>query len=149
MEPNKELAYSVRALFVALHLSPATALWLSVALSTVVVGLAVVAWRPQSPLSLRYAGVVLATLLVNPHLYGYDLLVAVPALLLAGAWAWEQGERLGFASTLLLYAAPILTFVAPGPPILTTVTLAAATAWTLGQSFRSRESSIKSDNPWI
>ncbi|MEQ1911808.1 MAG: glycosyltransferase family 87 protein [Vicinamibacterales bacterium] len=138
MEPDKDLAYSLRALFIALHCSPAVALSLSLVSSVVVVAFAVVAWRPQGALSLRYAGVVLATLLVNPHLYGYDLLLALPAMLLAGAWAWEQGERLRFVSTLLVYAAPIVTFVVPGPPLLTPLALAGATAWTLGQSFLPR-----------
>jgi hypothetical protein len=42
------------------------------------------AWKSRAPLTLRYAIFVLATVLVDPHLTAYDLVVLVPAFLLVG-----------------------------------------------------------------
>ena len=134
MEPDAQLAYSVRALLVGLHLDQ-WAVAASVSLSVVVIGLWVAAWRQEVPVDLRYAGLVFATLLVDPHLYGYDLLLAAPALLLAGDRAWRRRDHLGLLCMTSVYCAPILTLVLPGPSVLTPLALVAATGWTLGQSF--------------
>ncbi len=134
MEPDPQLAYTVRSLLVGLHVEQSWAVAASVSLSMVVIGLAVAAWRHEVPVDLRFSGLVFATLLVDPHLYGYDLLLAAPALFLAGDRAWRQRDPLGELCLAALYCAPILTLALPGPSVLTPLALVAATGWTFGQS---------------
>ena len=47
-----------------------------------VVALAVAAWKSSSPLAVRFSVLTLAAILVNPHLFVYDLLVLAPVFLL-------------------------------------------------------------------
>ena len=44
----------------------------------------------RGPLALRFAALLIATALVDPHLYAYDLVLLVPAFLLL--WDWVLGE---------------------------------------------------------
>lgn len=50
------------------------------AIATLAVSVAV--WRTRTPLSLRYSALLLATVLVAPHLTVYDLVILAPAVLL-------------------------------------------------------------------
>jgi hypothetical protein len=48
-------------------------------------------WRSAAPLEVRYAVLLIATVLVNPHGYVYDAIILMPAFLLLWDWA-EQGD---------------------------------------------------------
>src|SRR5262249_14580192 len=50
-------------------------------------------WRRGVRMEVRYSAVVLASVLVAPHLTVYDLTVLAPALLLLGNWAVENWDR--------------------------------------------------------
>ena len=51
-------------------------------------------WRGTRSPDLRMASLVLASVLVNPHLYVYDLVVLAVPLALAAAWAIQnRGSR--------------------------------------------------------
>ncbi len=49
-------------------------------------------WHVRAPLALRYSILLIATVLVSPHLYVYDLAILVPALLISGDWAVGHPE---------------------------------------------------------
>lgn len=73
--------------------------------------------RGQSvPLALRYSALLLATVLVAPHLTVYDLVVLAPAILLLADWlAGQQStSEVRYAGTLLylVYALPLVGIVA-------------------------------------
>jgi hypothetical protein len=77
-------------------------------------GATIVVWKrsPRSPLSLRYSCLLLATVLVAPHLTVYDLVIQAPAFLLLADWiaarsptSWTRG--LG-TLLYLAYALPLL-----------------------------------------
>ncbi len=51
------------------------------------VATACVAWRSPAPLSRRFAFLLLATVLVSPHLYVYDLVILAPAFLIVADWS--------------------------------------------------------------
>lgn len=56
-----------------------------------VLGLTVAVWkRPGTPLGLRYSALLLASVLVAPHLTVYDLVILAPALLLLSDWLVNQ-----------------------------------------------------------
>jgi Glycosyltransferase family 87 len=93
MEPNKFHMHSWRAFFDLLGLPNAVAsVAYGIAAAATAIG-ALIAWRTRAPLALRYAALLIATVLVDPHLYAYDLLLLVPAFLLLWDWILSQPER--------------------------------------------------------
>lgn len=85
--------------------------WVLYALSSLgAVFLAAVVWKSSASLATRFSALVLGAVLVNPHLYIYDLLVLVVPLLLLTDWVIRDLDH-PFAPTvaLLLY----LTFMLP------------------------------------
>ena len=93
MEPNKFHMHSWRAFFDLLGLPNAVAsVAYGIAAAATAIG-ALITWRARGPLALRYAALLIATVLVDPHLYAYDLLLLVPAFLLLWDWILSQPER--------------------------------------------------------
>ena len=98
-----------------------------------VIAAATMIWRSSSPLSIRFAALSFAAVLVNPHIYIYDLLALAPALLLLADWSVANlSEQYKPILDVLLY----LTFLLPlfGPVALWThlqlsVIAFAATLW--------------------
>lgn len=138
MEPDKSLMHSWRGLFLHLGLSPGLSLGLTVAVSAATILLVVRNWRPDADLRPRYVLLVVATLLVDAHMYAYDLLLLAPALLIAWDWASDlRGTTVGAmalpwtipsmarldagllaaALTMFVYASPIVTIALPTVPI--------------------------------
>jgi hypothetical protein len=71
-------------------------------------------WRSPLPLSARYAGLLLATALVNPHQYMYDLVILAPAGILLADTALARPEPPGTRwLRVLLYAAFVLPAFGP------------------------------------
>jgi hypothetical protein len=90
----------------------AMALYILSSLVTVVIAAAV--WRSASPLQLRFSALALAAVLVNPHLFVYDLLVLAPVLLLLTDWTLTDQQRYCPAALrLLLYLAFVLPLFGP------------------------------------
>jgi hypothetical protein len=78
--------------------------------SVVVIALATATWKSSHPLALRFSALVLAAVLVNPHLFVYDLLALAPVLLLLADWALTHLDRAASRTLgLLLY----LVFISP------------------------------------
>jgi len=90
MEPHKYHMHSLRAFFELLGLSgsPAMAAYIVAAAATCV--LALICWKRRGPLAVRFSVVVIATILVDPHLYAYDLVLLTPVFLLL--WNWILAE---------------------------------------------------------
>jgi len=74
--------HSLRSFWSLLIPWPQAAFSLYVLSSIAVVSIAAATWKSSSPLALRFAALTLAAVLVNPHLFVYDLLVLAPGLLL-------------------------------------------------------------------
>jgi alpha-1,2-mannosyltransferase len=116
--------------------------WLLYSLSSLaVVGMAAAVWRSSSPPPLRLSALILASVLVNPHIYIYDLLALAPALLLLAEWALSNGQHpFTPALRVLLY----LTFMLPlfGPlsrwtHVQLSVPVFAALLWVLWRGCRT------------
>lgn len=82
--------------------------------SLAVVGIAAAVWKSSAPLALRFSALVFASVLVNPHLYIYDLLALVPPFLLLADWTLNN-PRLPSCTTfrVLLYLAFLLPLFGP------------------------------------
>ena len=82
--------------------------------AVIVLGVTIAAWRRANPLALRYSALLLATVLVAPHLTVYDLVILAPTLLLLADWllARPPNAASGRMGTLL-YLIYILPLVGP------------------------------------
>jgi alpha-1,2-mannosyltransferase len=79
-----------------------------------VIALTIVCWKknPPAPLALRYSALLVATVLVAPHLTVYDLIILTPAFLLLADWLLAQASSSSIRrlATLLylIYALPLI-----------------------------------------
>jgi len=106
LEPSPYRMHSLRVLTDQLPGGVATVMWLAMVALIVVVALMV--WRSNAPLSLRFSSMVIGTVLVSPHLFVYDAAVLVIPLLLTGAWVESQRPPWRFAFWQAVYATFIL-----------------------------------------
>lgn len=82
--------------------------------SFTVVVIAVAVWKSSSALSIRFSALVLAAVLVNPHIYVYDLLLLVVPLFLLADWVVREATHpLAPAVSSLLYLSFILPLFGP------------------------------------
>jgi alpha-1,2-mannosyltransferase len=86
LEPKLFLMHSLRAFWSMLLPWPFVASALYLLTATIVLVIAVNVWRRLGPAPLSFAVLLVATVLVAPHLTVYDLIIMAPALLFAGDW---------------------------------------------------------------
>ena len=92
-EASKAHMHSWRAFFDLLGLPSSVALGAYLVAAAITLTIALRCWRGRGPLAVRYSVLLIATVLVDPHMYWSDLIVLVPAYLLLWNWALEQGGR--------------------------------------------------------
>ncbi|HWJ47212.1 MAG TPA: glycosyltransferase family 87 protein [Candidatus Udaeobacter sp.] len=106
--------HSLRSFFSLLIPWPAIAFALYVLSSICVVWLASRVWKSQSSVALRFSALTLAAVLINPHLFVYDLLVMAPASLLLTDWSLQNSQHPAKpALDVLLYLAFLLPLFGP------------------------------------
>jgi alpha-1,2-mannosyltransferase len=106
--------HSLRTFWWLLIPWPRAAWALYILSSLAVVGMAAAVWKSSSPRALRFCALILAAVLVNPHIYIYDLLALVPAFLLMADWALNHAQHPSTpAIGLLLYLAFVLPLLGP------------------------------------
>jgi hypothetical protein len=77
---------SLRGYFQAIVPSAPAALALYAAAALVTIIMTVRIWRSRLPIDLRLASIVIALILVNPHVNSYDLLLLAPVCVLLANW---------------------------------------------------------------
>lgn len=114
LEPRLYQTHCLRSFWLMLLPWPRVAFGLYVFSALAVLALAVRIWRSGSPLSVRFSALLLATVLVSPHLTVYDLVILAPAFLLLGDWAVAHHEQLDAAWIQeLLYLCYLLFLIGP------------------------------------
>ncbi|HKW67966.1 MAG TPA: glycosyltransferase family 87 protein [Terriglobales bacterium] len=104
IEPRLYQLHSLRGFWLLLLPWKTVATLLYTLSAMVVLGLAVLCWRRRAAsLALRYAALLIATVLAAPHLMAYDLVILTPAFLLLGDWALEHGEATAAPMRVFLY----------------------------------------------
>jgi len=93
MEPNRFHMHSWRTFFDLLGLPGPVSLGAYLVVSAATLIGAFICWRSRGPLELRYAALVIATILVDPHLYAYDLVLLIPAFLVLWNWILSIPDR--------------------------------------------------------
>lgn len=102
--------HSLRSFWTLLIPWPHAALALYIMSSVLIIGMTAAVWKSPSPLPLRFSALTLAAVLVNPHLFVYDLLVLAPVLLLLVDWTLTNSHH-PYSNTLQLLS--YLVFVLP------------------------------------
>jgi len=93
MEPNRFHMHSWRTFFDLLGLPGPVSLGAYLVVSVATLVGAFICWRNRGPLALRYAALLIATILVDPHLYAYDLVLLIPAFLVLWDWILAQPDQ--------------------------------------------------------
>jgi len=110
-KPKEYLMHSLRPFWKMLLPASTLAFWLYLATALIVFLLCLRIWKSASLLPLRFSALLLATVLVDPHLFFYDLVVLAPALmLLVDWWVGLQAEHNRVFALLLYltYSFPLL-----------------------------------------
>lgn len=114
LEPRPYQLHSLRSFWAMLVPSAGWAFILYVASAAAVLAITVHFWRSASPLELRFSALLLATVLVSPHLTVYDLVILAPAFLLISDWAMDHAaEPQIHAVGLLLYLCYLAPLIGP------------------------------------
>lgn len=126
--------HSLRSFWSLLIPWPTAASALYLLTSCIAIAIAAAIWKSSRPLALRFSALSLAAVLVNPHLFIYDLLMLAPALLLLADWSLRHASS---ALPLLLYLAFVLPLLGPFSQythLQLTVPVFAALLWTLSKT---------------
>jgi hypothetical protein len=114
LEPKLYQTHCLRTLWTMLLPWPRLALALYVVTALLTLAVAARCWQSSLSLSLRYSALLLATVLVAPHLTVYDLVILAPAFLLLANWIAIQPDDPGAPQLkLLLYLAYALPLLGP------------------------------------
>ncbi len=106
--------HSLRSFWILLLPWPRVALAVYVSTSLVIVVIAAATWKASGSVVLRFSALTLAAVLVNPHLFVYDLLVLAPVLLLLADWTLAQQPNPYRAQLcILLYFTFVLPLLGP------------------------------------
>jgi alpha-1,2-mannosyltransferase len=80
----------------------------------VVVAMATAIWKSSAPRAVCFSALILVAVLVNPHIYIYDLLALVPIFLLLADWILREPHTASSpAWRVLLYLAFVFPLVGP------------------------------------
>lgn len=95
LEPRPYQTHCLRTFWSMLIPSGGIAFALYLVSAVAVLGWTISIWRrrPEPPLGLRYSSLLLATVLIAPHLTVYDLVILAPALLLMADWVVAERSR--------------------------------------------------------
>jgi len=114
LEPRPYQTHCLRTFWTMLVPWPSASLALYLITALLVAAVAIACWRSGLPLSLRYSALLLATVLLAPHLTVYDLVILAPAFLLLSDWVATQPDNHGTPQLkLLLYLAFVLPLQGP------------------------------------
>jgi alpha-1,2-mannosyltransferase len=105
-EPRPYQTHSLRTFWSMLVPSTSFASLLYAASAIVILGWTILLWRRSASLPLRFSALLLATVLVSPHLTVYDLVILAPMFLLISDWLIEQSKV-----TAIRWIGPLLYLV--------------------------------------
>jgi len=94
LEPRLYQTHSLRSFWSLLVPWPRAAFALYVVSALAALVLAVRVWKSGASLPVRFSALLLATVVVSPHLTVYDLAILAPGFLLLGDWALAHQEQL-------------------------------------------------------
>jgi hypothetical protein len=143
LEPRLYQTHSLRSFWSLLLPWPHVALALYGIAGVGALVLTVQCWRSKASLDLRYSALLLATVLVSPHLTVYDLVILAPAFLFLSDWTLAHPDSAA-RIPLLLYACYPLFLLGPLARIthlqlsVVAMTVLLWTCWQVSQRFTAQ-----------
>ena len=144
--------HSLRSFWTLLIPSSSVALGAYILSSIALISLTTKIWNSSDALALRFSAITFAAILVNPHLFVYDLLVLAPALMALLDWTLANPQNdLAARIQLLVYLAFVLPLFGPlshWTHLQLSVPIFVALVWTMyrsqaaGHKLASNESRI-------
>jgi len=113
LEPRIYQTHSLRTFWIMLMPWPSVSLALYMMTALLVSAVTIACWRSCAPLRLRYSALLLATVLLAPHLTVYDLVILAPVFLLLCDWMIAQPASRFTPTFKLLQLLLYLTFALP------------------------------------
>jgi len=113
LEPKPSQLHSLRAFWALLLPQSQVALALYLLSSAWVLVLTVRLWRPSVPLEIRYSALILATILVSPHVGAYELVLLAPAFILTVSESERSTDPRRRMFRTVLYFAYLLPLIGP------------------------------------
>jgi hypothetical protein len=114
LEPRLYQTHSLRTFWAMLLPWPSVALTLYLITALLISAITITCWRSPLPLPLRHSVLLLATVLLAPHLTVYDLIILAPSFLLLSDWIVAEPNNSATPTlTLLLYLAFALPLLGP------------------------------------
>jgi len=113
LEPRPYHMHGLRSFWAMLLPWPNLAFGMYVLTALAVLCAALECWKSQMPLGLRFGALLIATVLVSPHLTVYDLVILAPAFLLLSEWVLGDFFSQRQIAGLLLYICYILPLLGP------------------------------------
>ncbi|MFZ3276490.1 MAG: glycosyltransferase family 87 protein [Candidatus Sulfotelmatobacter sp.] len=114
LEPKPYQTHCLRTFWTMLLPWPRLALAFYVVTALLVLALAARCWQSRLSLPLRFSALLLATVLVAPHLTVYDLVILAPAFIVLANWiAIQPDDSTAPQLKLLLYFAYALPLLGP------------------------------------
>lgn len=114
LEPKVYQTHSLRTFWSMLVPWPSVSLALYLVTAILVSALTIACWRGSLTMSLRYSALLLASVLLAPHLTVYDLVILAPAFLLLSDWIVSHSNSPTAPSfKILLYLVFILPLIGP------------------------------------
>jgi len=114
LEPKVYQTHSLRTFWSMLLPWPSVSLALYLVTAILVSALTIACWRGSFAMSLRYSTLLLASVLLAPHLTVYDLVILAPAFLLLSDWiVAHSNEPTAPSLKILLYLVFILPLIGP------------------------------------
>lgn len=143
LEPRPYQTFSLRTFWSMVIPWPDVALGLYVLSAVAALALTILIWKRTASLPLRFSLLLLATVLVAPHLTIYDLVILAPGFLLLADWMIGMMKAPRGLGTLLylVYALPLLGFLAQWTHIQLAVIAMTAVVYVLWKSAEYRAES--------
>jgi hypothetical protein len=113
LEPRPYQMHSLRSFWATLIPWPHLGFALYIITAVTVLGIALSFWKTRVPLNLRFSALLIATVLVSPHLTVYDLVILAPAYLLLADLAVSDGRPTARILGMLLYLGYALPLLGP------------------------------------
>jgi hypothetical protein len=116
LEPRPYQTHSLRTFWSMLIPWPRTAFAFYLVSGIAVLGMTILCWKrtASTPLALRFSALLIATVLIAPHLTVYDLVILAPAFLLSADWLLAQAAGSGGTSLgSALYSIYLLPLAGP------------------------------------
>ncbi|HSS96157.1 MAG TPA: glycosyltransferase family 87 protein [Terriglobales bacterium] len=114
LEPRPYQTHSLRTFWTMILPWPSIAFAFYMVSTAVILFLLIRCWKNGDELNIRFGTLLIATVLVSPHLTVYDLVILAPAFLLLTDWTLAQHtENQSFQLQLLIYSCFVLFLLGP------------------------------------